>query len=225
MSDAGVGFLRNMDVLDGGMLVGEKILLSSNLTKNRSKNATDRKSARARASARKHRARLNMKSREADKEEDFETVSSSISSDTDSEEPETGTKTGFSGNKDEADESNAPSRKDSGLPSSRSSLSSIASLQQPDLSPEVPAKVEPVPEPAPTLKLSKNAEQVRIWLTPVRFQVPTGFRGDETAHRKRLSFLTSSSKFEYWLCRFSGKRSSMRGFQEFCFDSGLLTPK
>ena len=153
-----------MDVLDGGMLVGEKILLSSNLAKNRSKNATERKSARARASARKHRARLSMKSREADKEEDFETVSSSISSDTDSsEEQEPGTKTVFSGNKDEIDESSiAPSRKDSGVPSSRSSLSSIASLQPPDLSPEGPTKPEPaqVPEPAPTLKLSKNAEQV-----------------------------------------------------------------
>jgi hypothetical protein len=53
-----------------------------------------------------------------------------------------------------------PSRKDSGLPSSRSSLSSIASFQQPDLSPDGTAKIEAVADTAPTLKLSKNAEQV-----------------------------------------------------------------
>lgn len=82
-----------MDVLDGGMLVGEKILLTSNSSKNvRAKNgsAENRKSSRGRASSRKHRARANLKQlRGSEKEEDFETISSSISSDTDSEEPGT----------------------------------------------------------------------------------------------------------------------------------------
>ena len=81
-----------MDVLDGGMLVGEKILLTSNSSKNvRAKNgsAENRKSSRGRASSRKHRARANLKLRGSEKEEDFETISSSISSDTDSEEPGT----------------------------------------------------------------------------------------------------------------------------------------
>lgn len=81
-----------MDVLDGGMLVGEKILLTSNSSKNvRAKNgsAENRKSSRGRASSRKHRARANLKLRSSEKEEDFETISSSISSDTDSEEPGT----------------------------------------------------------------------------------------------------------------------------------------
>jgi len=75
--------------------------------------------------------------------------------------PEVEIKTEFSGHKDDADDPvGVPSRKDSGLPSSRSSLSSIASFQQPDLSPDGTAKIEAVADTAPTLKLSKNAEQV-----------------------------------------------------------------
>lgn len=65
-------------------------------------------------------------------------------------------------NKAENDDSGVASRKDSGFPSSRSSLSSITSIAQSDLSPDGTGRMEPEPEPAPVLKLSKNAEQVLI---------------------------------------------------------------
>jgi hypothetical protein len=102
---------------------------------------------------------LNSKSRETEKEEDFDPNSSEISSDSDSDVVPAEKNVNNNESEEVHRDSERLSRKDSGLPSSRSSLSSIASLQQSDLSPDDVTKVSP-PNPVPPLKLSKNAEQV-----------------------------------------------------------------
>jgi hypothetical protein len=115
-----------MDIVDGGMVVGEKILLTSNASKQRQKlSSEDRKSARSRLTNRKSRSRFALKSRETEKEEEFDNISSSISTDSDSDGPDVGTKNDVFANdaytvvNDDSNDSGVASRKDSGLPSSR----------------------------------------------------------------------------------------------------------
>ena len=116
-----------MEIMDGGMIVGEKILLTSNASKQRQKlSSEDRKSARARLTTRKSRSRFNIKTRESEKEEEFDTISSSISTDSDSDGPDVGPKTVYNVSadaynvaNDDSNDSGVASRKDSGLPSSR----------------------------------------------------------------------------------------------------------
>jgi hypothetical protein len=121
-----------MDLVDGGMVVGEKILLTSNASKQRQKlSSEDRKSARSRLTNRKSRSRFALKSRETEKEEEFDNISSSISTDSDSDGPDVGgmkndvfsaANDAYTVVNDDSNDSGVASRKDSGLPSSRYSL-------------------------------------------------------------------------------------------------------
>lgn len=106
-----------MEIIDGGMIMGEKINLSACKPKLA---AIDRKPSRIAESKIAN-----------DKFEDSDPVSSSISSESDSDVSNTGP--AVPRPEQVAVKNTIPallSRKDSGLPSSRSSLSSIASLQQ-----------------------------------------------------------------------------------------------
>ncbi len=155
--------MLKMDIVDGGMLMGEKILLTSNSSKQaRPKvSSAERKLSRGRTSTsrRKGQTQLTSKSRETEKEEEFDTISSEISSDSDSDVvPDKNIVNNNESGEVIHRDSERLSRKDSGLPSSRSSLSSIASLQQSDSSPDDVTKV--ASNSVPPLKLSKNAEQV-----------------------------------------------------------------
>ena len=110
-----------LDIVDGGMVVGEKILLSSNSAKQRCSkiNSAERKTTRASrsSSARKSVTRYTMKSREGEK--DSSDISSSISSDSESDGLENGPKNVNTMLNEEMQDSCGSSRKDSGLPSSR----------------------------------------------------------------------------------------------------------
>jgi hypothetical protein len=113
-----------LDIVDGGMVVGEKILLTSNSAKHRSSkiNSTDRKTTRTSrsSSARKSVTRYTMKSFETEKESsDIDNISSSISSDSESDGLENGLKNVDTILNEEMQDSCGSSRKDSGLPSSR----------------------------------------------------------------------------------------------------------
>ena len=116
-----------LDIVDGGMVVGEKILLSSNSAKQRCSkiNSTERKTTRISrsTSARKSVTRYTMKSRESEKESsDIDNISSSISSDSESDGLENGPKNVNTVLNEEMQDSCGSSRKDSGLHSSRLNL-------------------------------------------------------------------------------------------------------